>query len=186
MARLQLKHKITLVTAAILIGISSIIFLIIVPSIRYITEIKQNIENTEAELEENFTKIQLLKKSIRELDDVQEKTQNFYFATITEGDELIVIRELERIAEKYAIFQDLNVSYSDGTAQNKDEKKDDPHYIFTFHNQGSFQDHLKFLSELDKLPYYIIIDKLQWTKTNVRDENQQVNLNFNGKIYIRQ
>ena len=99
MARLSLKHKITLITTIILISIGSIIFLIIIPSIKYIIQIKQNIEKTETELEENFTKIQLLKKSIIELDNIQEKTQNFYFATIAKGDELIVIRELERIGE---------------------------------------------------------------------------------------
>jgi len=186
MARISLKHKITLVTTTILIVITSIIFLIIIPSIKYITRMKQNIENTEAELEENFTKIQLLKKSIRELDTIKEKTQNFYFATVAKGDELIVITELERIAEKYDISQDLNVSYSDDAPQNKENKKDNPHYIFTFHNQGSFQNQLEFLRELDKLPYYIIIDKLQLTKTNVRDENKLINLSFNGKVYIHQ
>ena len=182
---LQLKHKILLITFFILGGVLLVIGTIITPSIRYITGIRHQIEVTEAQLEEQYQKIRLLKRSINELDTIQKNTQPFKSITIEKGQELRMIRELEQTALVNNIKQDLGVEFTErgpGVKQG--------YYTFTFKCQGEYKNLMNHLQALERLPYYVIIDALDLTKlTNTRGQTLDTNniiMNFNGRIYSSQ
>lgn len=173
-----------LVTTSISLGIIAIVALIIIPSIRYIQNIKHDIEFTEAQLEENYQKMKLLKKSFQEVYSIKEETNKFNYITVKKGEELNIIRELERLAELHHISQTISVSLNEKPVQTDDKTdatKKRPHYIFSFKNEGTFKDHLAYLEALEHLPYYILIDGMNFVAA---PKSGRVNLTFTGIIYI--
>lgn len=183
--RMQLKHKIVLITLLILGGVMLVVGAVITPSIRYITGIRHQIETTEAQLEEQYQKIRLLKKSINELERIKKDTQNFEYITVKKGQELRVIRELEQTALANNIKQDLGVEYTE-----KGQGVKQGYYTFTFKCQGSYQNLMGHLYALEQLPYYVIIDKIDLAKqTNNRGQaidTSDIVMNFSAKIYSSQ
>ena len=176
MPNLKLKHKILLTTLAVFSGLLLIVFAIILPTVNYIKNIRIDIEMTESQLEEKYQKARLLKKSINELEKVKADIQKFDDIKVERGNELLTISSLEHLASEHNIAQDLSVTLH--------EETDNPYYTFSFQNNGSFQNHMNYLSSLEQLPYYMIIDKPSWNK--LEKENQQsVVLNFEGKIYSK-
>ncbi|PLX26599.1 hypothetical protein C0581_04165 [Candidatus Parcubacteria bacterium] len=164
--RISLKHKILLITIIIFGGILFIAAGIILPSIKYIDGIKHEIEQTEAQLEEQYQKIRLLKKSINELAEVKQKTQKLKTITIAQGDELRVIQELEQLAPKHGVQQSLGVSYGDSA------------YTFSFQVSGDFYKLIKYVYDLETLPYYINISSMNWS-----GGGENASVKFTGKIH---
>ncbi len=180
--RMPLKHKIILLTLLILAGILFVAFLIIMPSVKYITTMRHNIEMTEAQIEEQYQKIRLLKKSINELDTIKENTEQFSYITIKKGEELRVIQELEHAALLYEINQDLGVAFTQ-----KDTYTKKSFYTFTFKNSGTFEQLVAHIQALERLPYYLIIENMQFSKPQDRQGNatsdDKVTVSFSGIIY---
>ncbi len=173
----NLKHKILLTTLIIFLGLLSIVFVIIFPTVNYIKNIKTDIEITEGQLEEKYQKARLLKKSINELEKVKIDVQKFKEITVEPGNELLLISSLEHLASDHNIAQDLSVTLHENEGR-------DPYYVFSFQNNGDFYDHIDYLSSLEKLPYYVIIEKLKWNKVEKENKNSII-LNFEGKIYSK-
>lgn len=183
--QIQLKHKIILITFLILIGVLLVVAMIIAPSVRYIKTIRHQIEVTEAQIEEQYQKVRLLKKSINELNSIKKNIEAFEHITIKKGDELRVIRELEQTALSNNVQQDLGVAFTEKGPGIKYS-----FYTFTFKNQGDFQNLINHLHALEKLPYYISIDAIEFTKpTNSRGQtvdSNEIILNFTGNIFSSQ
>ncbi len=182
---MQLKHKIVIFTLIILGGVLLVIGAVITPSIRYITSIRHQIETTEAQLEEQYQKIRLLKKSINELNTIKKEIAPFEHIMVEKGQELRVIRELEQTALANNIKQDLGVSFTEKAPGIKHG-----YYTFSFKCQGEYQDLMNHLYALEQLPYYVIIDALEFgkqtdTRGNALDTGDVV-LKFSAKIFSSQ
>lgn len=163
----------------------SIIVGIIVPSTRYIKKLRTNIIGTQEFSEKNYQRSQQLKKSIKELGNIYGRTGDMKRMTFEKEKDLVLIKQFEDLAERFDIRQNLNLEYREGSKMDTQGIKDGGYYIFTFHNQGSFKNHLAYLQALEILPTYVIIDNLSFISQNNPENPQQTTFNFTGKVYTR-
>lgn len=191
---MSLKQKLLIYILAISVVVIIVGGFIITPTVAKILSLRNDINNIEGELESRYEKIQSLKLSIQELPDIKSETDKFSAITIKPGEELNVITELEKIALENNIEQNTDLVFVDtkkdkptNTTAKKDsvEKSLPQYYKFSFLNNGYFSDHIKYLQTLEKLPYYMIIDKLNFEKRN-NDEKQlnKITLRFDAIIYV--
>jgi len=154
------------ITSIIFLGVIAIGIGIILPSVRYINTMKQEIEHTEAQLEEQYQKIKLLKRSINEIEEIKQNTKKFYSITMGKGNELQLIEQLEQLATTHHVAQNLGVSYNDNI------------YTFSFKINGEFTDVMNYLQSLEQFPYYINISAIGLNKSG-----ENVSLSFSGDVY---
>ena len=188
---MNLKQRLLLYITSISLGAVVIGVLIITPTIHKILFLRSDIGIIQQELENRYEKTQKLKRSLQELEQVRDVNNKFEAAIIQPGDELRVITELEAIATNNNIEQNTDLIFVDTTK----EKKKDPaakkhvlpqYYQFSFLNNGYFEDHINYLRALEKLPYYIIIDNLNFEKRKGdEDIKSKITLRFNGIIYVQ-
>ncbi|MDD3663148.1 MAG: hypothetical protein PHT84_04755 [Candidatus Pacebacteria bacterium] len=179
MKKLKIKHKVILSTFLIALSLFVVIFLIILPTIKYIDSLKENIAITEIEIEESYQKIILLKNSINQLDDIKEKVEPFYFLTLNEGEELTIIKELEDLAVYNNLSQNLDVSFNKNPGNSKDNISNLAHYVFKIRISGNFTDVLNYIDDLEELPYYFLIDQVSFARQK-SEQNDWVSASFNA------
>lgn len=192
MARINLRQQVLFTTIGIAVISIVIAGVIIVPAIRQILSLQTSINETQKFLEQQYEKTQRMRRSVHSLDSIILQTEKFQNTTIKEGDELRVITELEKLASDNNIEQNLRVEKIDpkeNKAPTETEKnlppilKKAPYYTFSFSNAGSFENHIEYLKELEKLPYYLNISSLQFDKKNA---SGLLGLRFNANVYIKE
>jgi hypothetical protein len=193
MARMNLKQQFLFTTISIAAVSIIIAAIIIVPTIKQILSLKNSITDTQKFLEEQYEKTQRMRRSVHSLDEIIEQTEKFQNIAIQEGDELKVITELEKLATSNNIEQSLRVQKIDpketkGVPSEEEKKlppvlKKAPYYTFSFSNTGNFENHISYLKELEKLPYYLNISILQFEK---KGTDGILGLRFNANIYIKE
>lgn len=177
---MTLGQRMALITSGIFVVLLCITFFIVIPSVRYISTITTDINRTNSELEDQYQKIRLLKKSISELSTIQQETNLLKETTITKGDELTVIRELESIASDTGVSQNMGVSFVE---KGKDAKRD--HYVFTFKTRGDIASLVAYINRIEHIPYYMIIDSLTIAKPEkqIADAAHDLLLSFEATVY---
>ena len=193
MAHMNLKQQFLFTTISIAAVSVIIAGIIIVPTIKQILSLKNSITDTQKFLEEQYDKTQRMRRSVHSLDEIIAQTEKFQNIAIQEGEELKVITELERLATNNDIEQSLRVQKIDpkeikGLPSEEEKKlppilKKAPYYTFSFSNTGDFKDHIAYLKELEKLPYYLNINALQFEK---KGTDGILGLRFNANIYIKE
>lgn len=182
----SITQRVIFFTASLTILIVAIAIFIILPAMKKTVSLRDNVTKTQQALEHDYQKTLLLRRSIRELDAVYGKTQMFNTATIENGDELTVITQLENLASKHDVDQTLHVTFTDPKSipakeRGKSASKTNlPYYTFSFLNHGTFAQHIEYLKALEQLPYYVLIEGLQWEQ---RSAAGQVTLRFDGRVY---
>lgn len=185
MFKIPIKIKIAFVICGLLLLMISIIAGIIIPSARYIKKLRADIIGTQTFSEKNYQRSQQLKKSIKELTNIYERTTNMKRMTIEKEKDLALIKQFEDLAERLSIGQNVNLEFQEGTKTEVQGVKDGGHYIFTFHNQGTFENHLAYLKTLETWPIYVIIDNLSFISQNNPETPDRITLNFTAKMYTR-
>lgn len=183
-----------------IIGISSVVFficlLIIRPTIKNILTLRNDIYKIQQELEQRHDRALKTKRSLQELETIKKENVKFIVFTVQRGDELKIITELENLAQKNNIEQNLDLAFIDEKEKKAEEKSPNtkvkthalPQYFkFSFLNNGFFLDHVNYLRDLEKLPYYLIINNLNWEKSKTSQNNvaEKINLRFEGIIYVQ-
>ncbi len=186
MATPSLKNKLIIILIIIVATLVIISLGIIYPTVKKINELKNDITKIQNEVEQKYNNSQKLRRTMRELTETKTNTEKFTQATMKLGDELKVITELEDLALKYNIDQTLNISYSGNDAKIKNTATQ--YYELSFLNNGYFADHIKYLNEIEKLPYYIIIKNISLekhqSKATPNDTQIPITLSFSAKIYV--
>lgn len=198
--RLNLKQRLLTIITSIAVGVILIAVFIIVPSIKHILNLHDDIANTQKMLEERYVKFQKLKKSAVQLKDIKQTVEDYAQSTISTADQLKIITEIEKLATENHIDQSLNVELITTPKNNAEPNPEEGpnittektkkrsfsnYYHFSFLNNGLFSDQIKYLRALEKLPYYVIIDNWQWEKRkNENNTNSPVTLRFEGIIYV--
>ena len=191
MPSINLKQQVMFTTIGIALISVAIVGIVIVPSVKQILSLKQNITETQKFMEEQYQKTQRVRQSVHSLDETFEQTKKFNDITINEGDELKVITELEKLAANNSIDQNLKVQKIDPKetkdALSEEEKKTPsilrkrPYYTFSFSNTGYFEHLVDYLKEMERMPYYLNITSLQFDKKNNSD---LLGLQFDANVYI--
>jgi len=176
-----IKKKLIVVVLIVLITLLVISICIIYPATKKISGLKQNIENIQVELEQKYLNSQKLRRTMRELAEISDKVKMFEQVMVKPGDELKIITELENLATKNNINQALNVAFND-----KGKAPLNKFYQLSFINNGLFEDHIKYLQDLENLPYYVIIKNIKFEKRKssaVSTQKDPITLTFSAIIY---
>ncbi|MFA5359414.1 MAG: hypothetical protein WC349_00430 [Patescibacteria group bacterium] len=170
--KINLKNKITISLTGFLIIILSLIYFIVIPTVREIKTMGDSIEAQREDLEKKYIKGQSLKKLNENLNKIEPKLELLDQIFINKDRELEFITSLENKANKNQINQKINLSALEKT-ENQNFKKTNLQ-LFT---KGDFIKQLQYLADLEKLNYYINVKLLELSpaasgepaKTNSQD-----------------
>ena len=184
MNRLTLKQRIISALGFIVLILLIILLFIVYPVAKKIYQLQKDINKIEVELEKRYENSQKLQRTVREIGQISKETNLLSQIMIKNGEELSLITELEALAEKYHIVQNLNVSLKEIATEER-RAGFTKYYLLTFANEGRFSDHVKYLADLEKNSLYIITDNVRWEKTKANKAGDQtVLLNFSSIIYV--
>lgn len=191
MFRLSLTKSIALLLGSITLAIILITVLIGIPSIRHILHLRDDVETTQITLSNDFSKTQRLRRSLKDVKAIFAQIQPLQYIVIEHGKELDVITQLENIATNNHVTQDLDVAFVDPRLTGKAQPQGgtalrEPHYLMTFSSEGTTYNLLNYLQALEHLPYYITIDRLEWSnnKNTKAATVSNVRLRFTGFILV--
>jgi hypothetical protein len=179
---LSLKTRLVILICAMATAGGLIVALILLPTAKHISNLGQQIQQTERFMGREYERTRQLRKSIANLEAVTEDTRIFERAVIRPGEELRVITELEALAETHRIDQSLDVQFAPGAGKKLAS------FTFTFTNRGAFPDHVQYLKTLEQLPYYLFIDKLEWrrerTVRRTGPTEGPLIMTFSAKVFV--
>ena len=193
MKKIALKRKLFSTSLLLLLAILCLVFALIIPKVRHIKELHTSIYSTHKQVETDHEHV---KETRRLLSDMKQSIlleKELHQALLSKGRELEMITSFEQLAQLHNIDQTLTVSLQPVSgipflplSQLKKLGVEEV-YVIAVTNQGAFESLLAYLHAIETLPYYVIIDTLQWEKKgNKTQENNSVSLRFDAYILISQ
>ena len=155
-AKINLKKKIIIVVTAILIIIAVAVIFLIMPAIKNIKEIGENIKTRRLDAEEKYLKGQSLKALSENLKKIEPEINKLDKIFIEQSQALELVTSLEKIAEKNNVSQKINLAANQKV--NYSDYQKIPLQILT---QGNFINQLNYLINMENLNYYINIKILE-------------------------
>lgn len=186
MKRLSIRKQTFLFIALSSVVLVCIVVFLMYPAVQNILALQKTIKETHVFLENKYQSIQKAKKSVAALPDVQKDIAVYEEGVIASGEELAFITQLEKLAEKHSIDQNLSALFIDDPKKqsNLRMQKARSLYKFSFLNRGSYQNHLRYLEELERSPHYMFIDRIIFEKiAKPADPNSDVTVRFDGYVY---
>lgn len=185
MKRLPLKKQMLLTVSAVVLLLFLVTLLVALPRAKSILQIRETIIDRQTEVEKQHSQSRKLRLTLLELDRSLDVAREISQATVSTGQELDIIEQLESLSDSYGIDQNLSVAVQDVPKDSPYLKKGiKKYYELSFLNHGRYDQHIAYLSALEHLPYYMIIDQLAWEINAAKKEQQVVTLKFTGKVYI--
>jgi|SRR3989339_6322 len=187
MSRITIKQRIiiliTLITA-ILIGVT---LLVVRPAIQKILQLKKEINVIEGQMEASYQNATKLRRTVKELETIKAQAKRYSGAMIVRGEELNIITELESLAQQYQLEQTLNAAFSDVKSASQNKPALPEYYEFAFLINGPFSKEIDYLSALEKLPYYIIVNNIKFENRqgHKKESDPMITLSFKGIVYVK-
>ncbi|NCO79963.1 hypothetical protein CO116_01805 [Candidatus Falkowbacteria bacterium CG_4_9_14_3_um_filter_38_19] len=160
--KIDLRKKIIASVLIFLAVILSLIFFIVIPTVKEIKRMGHEIEAQRIDLETKFLKGQNLKQLTKNLNEIEPNLIKLDQVFINQNKELKFITTLEQIANANKVGQKINLGDSQ-PLENQIYKKV-PVQLFT---QGNFINQLNYLLELESLNYYLNIKSLELSPAGV-------------------
>tara|TARA_B100000700_G_C14969234_1_gene820462 strand:- start:771 stop:1352 length:582 start_codon:yes stop_codon:yes gene_type:complete len=187
-----MKQQLIVTVSTSIILLFVLFFVIVLPQMNHTKKMQADIETLHTHTQNIYTQRRdLVHPTLHSLAPIFEFTQEIIERQPTRQDQLSIITSLEELGEISGVTQELSVSIEDIT------KQDDAHFILlskhniqSYHriritNTGQTQEHLHFLSLLEKLPYRMDIEEMRWTrKKGAKTEEDVTTVTFETKIYI--
>ncbi|MEA2065214.1 MAG: hypothetical protein U9O66_02875 [Patescibacteria group bacterium] len=148
---MRYKKKILIVTILWLFAIITLSVFLLLPLMADIKDISQEIQNRKQVLLKKQLKGQNIQKNINELNRVK-KSANTYSVFAQKEDELGFIKNLELIAKKHYVDQNIKIS--------KTEKNGGTKLRIVINSEGKFIDLARYLHLLETQKYYLNIESL--------------------------
>jgi Tfp pilus assembly protein PilO len=176
-------EKQTIVTVGIFSGIILLIVLgIIIPTARYITRLNNETATLKEYLERKYEATTHLRSSIKQIEEIKLAVNEYPKYFFKPGDELALITALENIANKNKVTQRIENS-------NLDQKASESIKVSLSVN-GKYEKTLNYLSDLEKLNYFINIEKIQLTSAGLKPgesaSSTLANLYLDFSLYVNQ
>lgn len=154
--KFDLKNKITITLVGFIVIISSLIYFIVIPTIKEIRAMGSAIEAQREDLEKKYIKGQSLRQLTENLNKIEPKLELLDQIFINKNRELEFITSLENEANKNQVSQKINLS-APQKAENQNFQKTNLQ-LFT---KGDFIKQLQYLMDLEGLSYYINVKILE-------------------------
>jgi Tfp pilus assembly protein PilO len=173
--KIEAKGKIVLGVLLSLLIIFLLIYFFIAPAVAGIKNIRDELEIKRVGLEKDYQKGKNLRKLSENLKKVKPQIEELNKVFISSDQALEFVTSLEKIADKENIEQKINLSPNKENVNDVCEK-----ISLQLLASGNFNAALKYLSELEKLDYYINIRTLEISparaETDEEDGSRQENL----------
>lgn len=175
----------SLVEKKIIISIASfaalsviIVMAIIVPTIKYIKELDRETYNLRIALEKKNERVMSYRRANEQIEKIKKDAPQFENYLFLPGQELKLITTLEAIATKDGMTQKINNSNIDKITNQKIQ--------LSLTIIGPFEKAVKYLNDLEQLPYFINVNKLSISPQTDRSNpnSDQVSMNLDLSLYV--
>lgn len=163
--KINLKNKIVAALVAFGLILFALIYFIVIPTIKDIKTMSQEIEEQRIDLEKKYIKGNSLKQLAENLKKIEPKLSSLDQIFISKNRELEFITTVENEANKNRVGQKINLSSPKAT-ENLEFQKNNLQ-LFT---KGEFNKQLKYLLSLESLGYYINVKSIELTPTASADK----------------
>jgi preprotein translocase subunit YajC len=143
-------NKIIIISIIFFISISLILFYIIIPTVREIKKLNEYIYQEQKDLEVKFQKMGKIKKIRQNFLKIKPYFPQLNNIYLTEDKKIEFFTILEKTAQKHNLKFDLNLLPIESSKI----------IALQFDLEGEYFDFLKYLIDLEKLDYYININKI--------------------------
>ncbi len=157
--KINIKRKITFVIVVFLLTNALIVYLIIIPTINNIKQLRVNIVTQKVDLEKEMAREKNINILSEKLDKIEPQMKKFEQIFINQNRELEFITTLEDIALSNKVLQKINLNLNAVKAEQTYKK-----IPLRLNIQGNFYNLLQYLTSLENLNYYINITSLEMTK----------------------
>lgn len=179
--KLTINTKIKIISTLLLafIAITAILLLIIFPTVKDIKDINNKIIEEKESLELKFSKGQYLKNVVRDFKTIEPEIKNIQDAYVTKGKELDFISDMEKISDR------LNLDTKINKTKQEQDKENEYVEVLTIEMElsGGFSQTMRFLEEIETLPYYFNIDNIIVASTDPR--LGKIITKLAGKVFIK-
>ncbi|MDO8626090.1 MAG: hypothetical protein Q7K39_01360 [Candidatus Magasanikbacteria bacterium] len=157
-----------------------ITFLVILPTMQEIRDSKKSVEDLQNYMERRLRKVAAVKTSLSQLKNIDAAASEFSGLLFRDGEELKLITDLENLAHREKVTQTIVNSNLDNIT--------DKHLKININISGLYINTLKYLAELERLPYFITIEELQLTPLTNRgaptEAPKEALLNLRLGLYV--
>src|SRR3989338_4469029 len=177
---MSVRKKIIISVLVVIILIAGIVYTVILPTVNEIREISQAVYLERVDLEKKYLRGQLLRKTIEDFDKIKPEQNKLKSIYIIEGEELRFITEIENIANRNNITQDIKLQ----AERNQNFRGGTGSLPLELVSSGNFINVMQYLRDIEKLGYYFNISNLEISSAK---QNQGVNdpirINLKGSVY---
>lgn len=171
---MKIKQKIIISIVVVLSIMGLVIYLIIFPTINEIKGISDAVYAERLDLEKKYLRGQLLRKTIKDFEDIKPKEDKLASIFIVEGEELEFIKILETIASRHNLEQDISFQ----AIKNVELVKGYYSLPLGLTTKGGFINTLSYLKDLEQLNYYFNVSAI-----TISSVGQEVNTRIEGTIF---
>lgn len=188
--KFTLKNKIIVSMTGFILIIFSLLYFIVIPTVKDIKAMGNEIEEQRIDLEKKYIKGQSLRQLTENLKKIEPKLELLDKVFVNQNRELEFITSLENEASKNQVSQKINLGPAQAT-ENKNFRKINLQLLVS----GGFVGQLKYLMDLESLSYYINIKSLELSSTApsadynsqnpliIKRETGYTNLSINADTY---
>jgi|SRR3989339_1564302 len=156
--------------------ITAIAGAIIWPTISYIHALNQETHNLRTYLEKRYESTKHIRYSRQKADEIQKETGDFSSVIFKTADQINLITTLENIAARHKITQKID---------NLNLDKSSSQLTLSLNIEGGYLDSLHYLTDLEKINYFLQIEKLSWTPVfNRQEQSSSVKMYLGLKLYV--
>ena len=132
---------------------------IVLPSVKHIDELSDQIFQERTKLEELYLKGQSLKRSTEEYRKIKNEIKELENIFITKEQELNLITQLETLANETNIEQELIIKETKEINKKADEEK----MFIALNIQGEYTNIINYLEQIEVLDLYVNFDKVKFS-----------------------
>ncbi len=159
--KLNLKNKIIASLSGFILIFFCLIYFIVIPTIKDIRAMDNDIEEQRIDLEKKYIKGYSLKQLTENLKKIQPKLSQLDQIFINKNDELKFITTLENEADQAGVIQKINLNPPQAADSQKFQKNN-----LQLSTKGGFHQQLKYLQNLESLSYYINVYSIEFISAN--------------------
>lgn len=173
-----LKNKILTYSLIFAIIILAVLFTVIYPTIKQIEQVHKQTYDLRQYLEQKNKNSSRLHLSVQRINEVKKEAASFPNYIFKTGDELILITNLESIATKNNLTQKIESSNFDNITNHT--------AVLSLTTLGGYLNTIKYLNDLEKLNYFISVQRLELTPATSRgvEISKDVNMRLNLNLYV--
>ena len=175
------RKKIIILIVAVGLISGSIVYWIILPTMRDIKQITAAVYAERLDLEKKYLRGQLLKKTVADFEQVKDQQAVLTKSFVAAGQELKFIQTLENLASQHQIDQEIKLA-ADATSQKSADLSPLP---LTLNLKATFNQTMDYLQDLERLNLYIVISSFNIAIVGESQQRPQglTNTVLTGKVY---